>query len=631
MKETSYWERMTRSRLTRRRALVGAGALGAGAAALSLIGCGGGDEGGTARPKGQPEDKSGLLSYPEETKAKAGGVYKNVLQTDVTTFDPLTASSFTTQYYIAYFGYPRLLKYKSARYPDPPQALPEGDLAETFQINDPTTITLKLRQGQKWDPRAPTSNRVIDAEDVKWSWDKFASSSPFRGDLVYSETNKSAPVESLQTPDSNTIVIKLKQPDSSITQLLAAGSIFFVLPREADGKFDPKGEVRGYGPWMLETYERSTRYVWTKNPNWYLANRVHPDRVETPIITEYAQQLAQFRAGNIYSSTWVGSPNQTDIIQTKKDVPATLLRQATTHDTAPHIIIFGYAEGSPFRDDRMRKAVSMITDRDLEANFRFNRDKFTEIGLPSPIRYMNAVAAGHEGYWLDPTDEKQMPGLTKYFKYDPAEAKKLMTAAGYKGEEVNVFWMGETFYGAQYTKNCELFLSMYNEGGLRVKSQPKLYQTEYLPSYYYAYSPTGRDKDYSGLILALERTYPTVASQLFASYHPDGARFHGLSPNGLNPTKGDPQVNSLIDKMKQEFDIKKQQQIAHDFQKYVIDKMYYVPGGPYPTSVPPFSLIWPVAGNWGIWSTVPAAGVWWVESLLDLYIDDTKPPLGRAT
>ncbi|HXH21633.1 MAG TPA: ABC transporter substrate-binding protein [Dehalococcoidia bacterium] len=625
----NYWQKMSASRLSRRRALGGAAGLGLATAALSLVGCGGGgDEKGA---KG-PQDTSGLLSYPQETKAKDGGVHKIALQTDLTTFDMLTTSSFSTQYYIGYYAYPRMMKFKSAKYPSPPTADTEPDLAESFEVSgDKLQVTFKLRQGAKWDPRAPTSSRPIDAEDVKWSWDKFASLSPLKADLVYSESNKSAPVESISTPDSRTVIFKMKQPDSSIIPLFAAGSLFFVNPREAENKFDPKGEVRGYGPWMLENYERDNRYVWVKNPNWYLANRVHPEKVEVPIIKEYAQGLAQFRAGNVYSSTWLGAPNQTDMIQTKKDVPQTLLRQATGFSTDPHKMTFGYAEGSPFRDERMRKALAMLIDREVEADFRWNVSQFRNIGLPMEVRYHNTVPVGYADYWLNPQDEKQMPGLSQYFKYNPAEAKKLMDAAGYRGQEVQGIYMGESFYGAQYLKNAELVIQMVNEGGIKTKPTPKLYTTEYLtPNYYYAYSPTGRDKTYSGFITLLDRTYPTIVSQLFATDHVDGPRFHGMSPNGLSPEKGDPQVNSLIEKMKLEFDDNKLTALLHEHQKYIINKMYYVPGGPYPTSVQSFSLIWPVLANWGIWSTLPATGVWWVESLLDLWIDSSKPPLGSG-
>jgi ABC-type transport system substrate-binding protein len=633
-----YWQTAMRNRIARRRALRLAASGGAGMVGLAMLACGRGKEEAkkeaVTAPSPGAKDTSGLLTLPANTtgNAKYGGTLKLALQTDLTTFDPLTTSSFSTQYYIAYYGYPRMLKFVPGVYPNPPSGEVEGDLAEAFEISpDKLQITFKLRQSAKWDPRAPTNSRTITADDVKFSFEKFAAVSPLRGDLVWSNQNPNAPVESVSTPDERTVVFKMKQPDSSVVELFAAGSIFFVMPRESEKGFDPKGEVRGYGPWLLEKYERDTLYVWAKNPNWYLKDKIYPDRIEVPIIKEYAQGLAQFKAGNIYSSEWLGAPNQTDMIQTMKDVPATKLYQLVVHSTDPHITIFGYAEGSPFRDERMRKAVSMITDRELEANFRWNRDKFAALGLPVPVRYHNAVPAGREGYWLDPTDEKAMPGLTKYFKYDPAEAKKLMAAAGYpNGVDTTAYWMGESFYGAQYTKNAELFVNMYSEGGIRGKSQPKLYQTEYLPNYYYAYSPTGRDKDYSGLTIALERTYPTVVSQIFAAYHPEGPRFHGMSPDGRNPTKGDPRVTALIEKMKQEFDRKALQPLVHEFQRYVIDKMYYVPGGPYPTSVQEFRLYWPVIGNYGTQSTFVGSGVWPVESIVNWWIDATKPPLGKS-
>ena len=70
MSETSYWSRVTQGRLSRRRALAGAATLGAGAAALSVVGCGGGgDDGGGGGGQAQPSDK------PQDTtaQAKAGG------------------------------------------------------------------------------------------------------------------------------------------------------------------------------------------------------------------------------------------------------------------------------------------------------------------------------------------------------------------------------------------------------------------------------------------------------------------------------------------------------------------------------------------------------------------------------
>jgi hypothetical protein len=83
--EAAYRDRLTQSRLTRRRAFAGAGALAASATALSLVGCGRGDQ--SARV---PRDTSGLLSYPADTtkSAKAGGIHKTVMGFDLAQFDP---------------------------------------------------------------------------------------------------------------------------------------------------------------------------------------------------------------------------------------------------------------------------------------------------------------------------------------------------------------------------------------------------------------------------------------------------------------------------------------------------------------------------------------------------------------
>ena len=45
MAEPNYWTRWAKRRLSRRRLLTGAAGVGAGLAALSLVGCGGGEEG----------------------------------------------------------------------------------------------------------------------------------------------------------------------------------------------------------------------------------------------------------------------------------------------------------------------------------------------------------------------------------------------------------------------------------------------------------------------------------------------------------------------------------------------------------------------------------------------------------
>src|SRR6266508_2489520 len=138
-----YWTRITNSSLTRRRALIGSAALGAGAAFLAA--CGGGDGGDSAAGKG---DKSGLVSKPVDTlsQAKAGGVIKHFAAGDALHLDPLTSSNANVVNYVAPHAYPRLVKWKAGTYPNVADGATAGFAAESFEASpDKLQLIFKLR------------------------------------------------------------------------------------------------------------------------------------------------------------------------------------------------------------------------------------------------------------------------------------------------------------------------------------------------------------------------------------------------------------------------------------------------------------------------------------------------------
>jgi len=322
---SGYWQRFTESRLSRRRALVttGAGALGA----AFLAACGGGDSGGEPKPAAS-RDKSGLVYEPVEStaNAKPGGAIKHFYTTDVTTFDGLLSNSASTVNDVSVFTYPRMLKFALTKYPKPNEGGVEGDAMESFEVSpDKLTYTFKLRPGMKWEAKAPTSGREIDTDDILFSWGKFARVNPSAPNLAYSQAAPSAPIEKVEAPDSRTIVMKLKNPEAALLTLLAGWDQLYIMPRESDGGFDPKNEVRGYGPWLLEEYRPSAYIHWKRNPDYYVKGRPYPDRLERPLVSEYAARLAQFKAGNILHD--VVEQSQQDVVQLKRDVPQALLIQ----------------------------------------------------------------------------------------------------------------------------------------------------------------------------------------------------------------------------------------------------------------------------------------------------------------
>jgi ABC-type transport system substrate-binding protein len=607
--------------------MVAAAAAGTGVAALSLVGCGGG--GGD--DDGSLGEQTGLIQRPqdESSKAKTGGTLKTVRAADVPNgFDVLSTNNAQTLS-VATLAYPRLLKFKAAKYPDEASGDSEGDLAESFELSgDKLQLTLKLKRDLKWDSRAPTSGRLIDAEDVTFSWKKFVERNAAALDLAY-EKSPGAPIDTISAPDKNTIVFKMKQPDSSLLQLLTSAAHFFIMPRESDGGFDPRSDVRGHGPWILDEYRPSAYFRWKKNPDYYVKNRPFYDVREEPILTEYAARLAQFKAGNIWTD--VHGLLQQDIPQTIKDVPQGLVYQDDSFPTgvSSHIR-FGYEGNSVFKDERIRQAVSLLIDRESFANVVHNKDGLAAEGLEIPVAYHTIVGAGWQGYWLDPYDEKNFGPNHKFLKLDIAEAKKLLAAAGYaNGLEAELIYNADNNYGATYHLIKDVYAGNLRDGGINSKENAIPYRT-YYDNYYLGYVRTlyesGQVKGFNGMVYAAHKSYPTVAAQLFGTFHKDGSLFQGLTDTGTNAHLGDPKVNTLVEQIQKEFDLEKQQSLTHDFIRYMTGKSYQVPR---PVGAKNFGVYWPVIRNIGAYVTYPGGNPS-VESTINWWLDETQPPVNKS-
>jgi peptide/nickel transport system substrate-binding protein len=333
--------------------------------------------------------------------------------------------------------------------------------------------------------------------------------------------------------------------------------------------------------------------------------------------------VAQFKAGNIWSTVH----RNEDMLPAKKENPALNLLQGADFPKTPWSLTFGYEGNSPFKDERMRQAVSMLIDREAVIDVIAGRPGFQAEGIEMPVRYATVVGAGWEGYWLDPQDEKKFGPNAKFYKTDVAEAKKLISAAGFgSGVDTSWFYSAGQIYGAAYAQVSEMVPGMLAEGGIRAKAEPKEYGTDWLPNYYYGYA--NANKGFNGVMFRGEQTYPTMGTQFFATFHKSGPRFVGVTDTGNNAQQGDPKLNSDIEKIRAEFDVEKQRTLVQDLIRYMAGKSYNIPTG-FPVSTPALSLQWPVIGNLGVYNGSTgssSAG----ELGLNLWIDPSKQPLGTG-
>src|SRR5581483_10394022 len=156
-----YWRNLVQARINRRRMLAVTG--GAAATAALLAACGSSDSGSGGGGNGSSgSDKGGQVVKPVDTtsSAKAGGVLKHYSTGDTLHFDALASNSAAVVGNASIYAYARLLKFKSGKTPAEPDGSVVGEMAESYEIApDKLSVTLKLRQGVKWDPRPPTSGR----------------------------------------------------------------------------------------------------------------------------------------------------------------------------------------------------------------------------------------------------------------------------------------------------------------------------------------------------------------------------------------------------------------------------------------------------------------------------------------
>lgn len=597
MGDSNYWERITASRLSRRRALAGAATLGAGAAAIGIVGCGGGGD--------DDADAGGATEVRDTTsQARAGGIYRIIQTQDPTNLDPHRSTSFTAQGVGAHV-YSRLLKFRTG--PGiTPLSETTGDAAESFETtNNAQTWTFKLRPNMKFHPKGPASvnNRDLDSEDVRASYNYFLERNGSRAVLQNL-------VDRMETPDRNTVVFHLKEPYAPFQELMASSALFWIISKQAAaGELDTQRVegVVGTGPWILQNQTPSVEINSVRHPNWYERARISTGEISLPILDgltylnmpDYAQQQAQFIANNIMAFA-VRNTDLSDVTRQKPD--------AQRLDQRPNWLLSMYFFNlnnpeNPFRDERMRRALSMSLDRDGILEVFAEKSRLEAQGFEIPTGWNNSPIPWGDGgmfWWLDP-QSSEMGNARQWYQYNQAEARRLIQAAGYNNQPFDINTTN-TIYGSTFDNQTEAQLPMLSGVGLNYQLRSTDYASHYFPQVYTAFN-------YPHVGYGYNTPFATVDEYVFRMLHTDGDQ----NKSRVN----DSQLNSMIARQRTETDMERRQSIIHDIQKRSSEMMYYVPsvvgrwGG--------FTLYQPYVRNFGSFRTA-AYGIS-VESYTRYWLD----------
>jgi peptide/nickel transport system substrate-binding protein len=268
-------------------------------------------------------------------------------------------------------------------------------LAESWDVApDVKTYTFKLRKGIKFH-----NGEAFDAAAVKFSYERAAAPTSTNKDKSLFQS-----IAAVTTPDPETVVIAMKNPEPNLPFLLGQGSAAIVEPKSAPT--DATQPV-GTGPFVLGAWAKGSSITLNKSPDYRDAAAIRLSKVTIRFISDPSAQVASLLSGDVDAFPRVAAARS--LAQFKSDPRFVVMVGGSKAKT----IVTINNKKKPFDDVRVRRAILAAIDR--KAMIEGAVDGF---GTPIGSFYV----PGSLGY-VDTTDINP---------FDIEKAKKLLAEAGVK-------------------------------------------------------------------------------------------------------------------------------------------------------------------------------------------------------
>jgi peptide/nickel transport system substrate-binding protein len=326
-----------------------------------------------------------LLAAPSAALAK--GTLRLAQTQDLVSLDPIATSDNASIY-------AQLLVYDTLLRPSRDATKLEPGLAESWKISDDgMTYTFKLREA-KFSDGAP-----VTAADVAFSLKRAASDASNWKRFF-------AGIETIETPDERTVVLKLKKVFTPLLNNLALFSSA-ILPQKA---FEAAGDKFfekpiGSGPFTVAAWNKGQGLSLKKNANYWQAGKPDLDGAELMVIPEGNSRVLKLQAGEVDAAIDIPL-NQLQGLSRDGKIKTAV---ATVFRTD---FVLMNTRKKPFDDLRVRQALNYAIDKEgLLKALLYGTGKISNSPMP-PMAYADANL--------------------KPYPHDIAKAKALLAEAGLK-------------------------------------------------------------------------------------------------------------------------------------------------------------------------------------------------------
>jgi len=275
-----------------------------------------------------------------------------------------------------------------------------GELAEKWEVPDPTTYVFYLRKGVKFHNGNP-----LAADDVKCSFDRIMDPKTGAADTTYLKG-----VKEIKIVDDYTIRFTLSAPNATFLNTLTSNSAGIIDKEWFDKGNDPKKVSNGTGPFMLKGFEPQVKYELVKNPNYWKANKNYVDQLTLIPIQDDNARVNALLKGEVDFAEYIPWQMMDSLAKDPKFV--------VTKGYDNYNIVRLNTSRPPLNNPKVCQALNYIIDRTAISKIAWGGQALPMSELLIP-----------EGNWAFNQDIKGV------WKTDHAKARQLLKEAGYSSPD----------------------------------------------------------------------------------------------------------------------------------------------------------------------------------------------------
>jgi peptide/nickel transport system substrate-binding protein len=396
----------------------------------------------------------------------------------------------------------------------------------------------------RWHAKPPVNGRELTADDVVFSVNHFMTVKGNANAYMLKSLDK------VEAVDKHTVRFTLKEPFVWFLDVLANPHAVAIVAKEVVeklGDLKKHESVIGTGPWMLDSYRPNVGMTFVRNPSYFVAGLPYIEKVDTFVDEDTASRMAAFLAGKYdIGYDFPGQVSRTDWNQIKDTIKQRRPNLRTLEFPAnvmSHISM--RTDQKPFSDVRVRQAISLAIDRQTIIDSTFDGAGVFNPPVPAALRDW-AIAM------------KDLGEGAKYYRYDPAEAKKLLAAAGYPNGFPGTICF-TTYGSAVLIDQSQIVLKNLKDVGIDAKLDQKEYGA-YISTCFYG--------KFDSMTFGPQTPFLEPDNFLFGQYYPGELK----NQSHIN----DPVVADMLVRQRRTTDLAKRREVIHDIQRHLAKQQYYV-------------------------------------------------------